>query len=110
MGASHISYDGQFDYLRRCMDSLLSQVSPTDVYVSISFESKYYTRNVRDMFQAYIKKGIKKIKLCKDQKYQMEHLHNLLDEAMKYDLITFCDDDDTYHSTRIAEFNCHYPQ
>ena len=38
----------------------------------------------------------------------MEHIYNLLNEIHKYDLVMFCDDDDTYNEERVQVFVNYY--
>lgn len=91
---SHICYQGQIDLLFKTLESLKHQ--PVDIYVSISFENDAY----KEAFFTKVDNSITVI-VSKEQKYQMKHLFNLLHFAIKYDLVFFCDDDDTYEPNRI---------
>lgn len=97
----HIYYDNQLEMLDKCLQSLCVQSKPTDIYVSISFASEIY----RTQFSTVLRKYENvRFKLSQKQKYQMEHIANLLYEIKDYDMIMFCDDDDSYHPNRVEVF------
>lgn len=100
---SHINYDLQLTYLSKCLESLLCQNEKVDIYVSISYEEKY-REDALIFVDKYKSKGII-FNVENTQKYQMEHIYLLskLIENKWYDLIMFCDDDDTYEYNRIEQ-------
>lgn len=106
---SHISYKGQIELLDNCMSSLLEQkLKPKSIYISISFENDTYKTDFKSILQKYGKTTNPKInfKISKEKKFQMEHLHNIYsnNDVNDYDMLMFCDDDDTYQHHRILEF------
>jgi glycosyltransferase involved in cell wall biosynthesis len=102
--ASHITYDDQLKYLRECISSLLNQTTEVDIYVSISYESKYESK-VRALPGMYQMLPIK-ILIRDTQTSQMNHIRLLTHEfADNHKLIMFCDDDDTYEPHRVEWFN-----
>jgi len=106
---SHISYEGQIILLDKCITSLLEQTMLSDIFISVSFENEIYKKDfTNNILKKYGKTTITKItfKFSKEQKYQMEHLHNIscdIDNRL-YDMFMFCDDDDTYHIERVETF------
>jgi hypothetical protein len=98
--ASHISYDGQIKFLSNAIKSILDNDFKSDIAISISFEDKFKYELV-NLITTY--KTIKWI-LQKDRKYQMEHIYILSKYVDDYDLVMFCDDDDTYNNSRIGAF------
>lgn len=107
--ASHINYKNQLELLDNCLKSLIEQtLKPNTIYVSISFDSEIYIMDFKNILQKYGRMTSPKIcfKISKEQKYQMEHLHNIYAsvDLNNYDMLMFCDDDDTYHSARVHEF------
>jgi hypothetical protein len=105
----HIHYEGQIDLLDKCIKSLLEQTKlPESIYISVSFYNEIYKKDfVNNILQKYGKITMPKItfKFSKEQKYQMEHLHNISSNIdNNYDMFMFCDDDDTYHIQRIEKF------
>lgn len=98
---SHICYTGQINLLLKTLDSLKHQL--VDIFVSISFENDAY----KEEFFTKIDNSFTII-VSKEQKYQMKHLFDLLCYANKYDLVFFCDDDDTYDPERIHIFSMIY--
>ena len=102
---SHINYDGQLTYLDKCLTSLVNQTYKCDIYVAISFELDVY----KTLFaQETLSKFASTVKfvISRTQKFQMEHIHTLLlyTKDKNYDLIMFCDDDDTYTNDRVDVF------
>ena len=86
--ASHITYDNQLKYLRECISSLLNQTTEVDIYVSISYESKYESK-VRAFPDMYQMLPIK-ILFRDTQTSQMNHIRLLTHEfADKHKLIMF---------------------
>lgn len=106
--ASHISYDGQIELLYNCLISLKKQTYKTDIYISISFKNKNYKDIfIKNILENKISENI--IIIMSDiQKYQMEHLYILKTYINEYDLIMFCDDDDTYSINRVENFVNNY--
>ena len=107
--ASHIGYEGQIDLLDNCISSLLEQIfKPKSVYISVSFENDIYKKSFISILQKYGRTTNPKInfKISKEKKHQMEHLHNICSNICvnDYDMLMFCDDDDTYHIERIHCF------
>jgi len=105
----HISYKGQIDLLDKCILSLLEQIlKPNSIYISISFENDVYRMGFRNIETKYTRKTNPKITFIfsKEKKHQMEHLHNIVSKIYvnDYDMLMFCDDDDTYHVQRVACF------
>ena len=106
---SHISYEGQIDLLDKCILSLIEQIlKPKSIYISISFENDTYKTDFKSILHKYGRTTNPKInfKISKEKKYQMEHLHNISSniDVNDYDMLMFCDDDDTYHNDRVAAF------
>jgi hypothetical protein len=96
----HICYDKQLELLSKTLYSLINQSHKTDIYLSISFDNERYL----EMFNNTIKPefhNIIHIMISDTQLYQMEHLDNIRKYVNYYDLIMFCDDDDTYESDRV---------
>lgn len=106
--ASHISNPNRIAYLQECLQSLVSQSVPINIYLSISFA----TDAIRDLTlnRLYADASI----ICPDHlnirvrdrpTSQMRHYWLLCQEiAQKHSWIMFCDDDDTYHVDRTATF------
>lgn len=104
--ASHVTYDLQLQYLRECISSLLNQTTAVDIYVSISYESKYESA-VRELPNKYVFLPIKFV-FRDTQTSQMNHVRLLTNEfAHNHKLIMFCDDDDTYEPHRVELFDRH---
>ena len=104
--ASHVTYDLQLQYLRECISSLLNQTTAVDIYVSISYESKYESE-VRELPNKYVFLPIKFV-FRDTQTSQMNHVRLLTNEfAHNHKLIMFCDDDDTYEPHRVELFDRH---
>ena len=96
---SHICYDGQFELLTKTIMSLKNQTYDSDIFLAISFENDIY----KNIFYETIMNKITDINyiISKTQQYQMEHLYNLSEFINNYDLIMFCDDDDTFEINRV---------
>ena len=90
--------------LEKCLSSLIDQTKKTDIFVSISFSTeKYKLEFAKIILNKYYKNVI--FLFSKERLYQMEHLMQLTKKyAEKYDMIMFCDDDDTYVNYRVDEF------
>ena len=97
---SHINYSDQLMRLETCLDSLINQTVKTDIFVSISFDNDEYKRNFTPILRKY--SSIKFV-LSAKQKFQMEHLFTLSRFSENYDIIMFCDDDDTYNQFRVEQ-------
>lgn len=95
---SHIHYDDQLLRLAECISSLINQSYTSQIHVSISFE---------DRFKSELDKLIRSFPEVEFdihimQKFQMDHIKYLSNKyGTRYDLIFFCDDDDTYHPMRV---------
>jgi hypothetical protein len=105
----HISYEGQLGLLDKCITSLLEQIKlPKSIYISISFDNDIFKNDFKNILQKYGRITTPKItfKISKEKKHQMEHLHNISSniDDNDYDMLMFCDDDDTYHIERVASF------
>ena len=98
--ASHICYDGQCSLLQKSLLSLLNQSLRPDVYLAISFENDRYKQefevNILD-----VHKDINYI-ISSTRQYQMQHILHVKQYVSIYDLIMFCDDDDTYDLKRVC--------
>ncbi len=98
---SHIWYDKQLFYLKRCITSLLQQTYKSDILLSISFENDIY----KQLFYDEIKNNDKYNKIIcfesENQKSQFEHFDFLKKHVKYYDYIVFCDDDDYYYKNRV---------
>lgn len=106
---SHIRYKGQIPLLDNCISSLLEQtLKPNSIYISISFENDTYKADFERILQKYgsIQTPYIHFEISKEKKFQMEHLHHLSSyiNDNDYDILMFCDDDDTYHHERVARF------
>jgi len=104
---THINYEGQTNLLDKCIQSLLNQtILPDSIYISLSFEDKYIN-DIKNIWAKYKKISRIIFKRSKKQKYQMEHLYSIVSNINEgdYDMFMFCDDDDTYHSTRVEELS-----
>ena len=100
--ASHLSNEKRIHYLIECLDSLLKQTLPIEIYLSISFQ----TSQIKDIFF----NNAKLIDLCnkinlitqENKTPQMRHIYLLCPELLKkHSWVMFCDDDDTYEKTRV---------
>ena len=105
----HIGYEGQTNLLDNCISSLLEQIlKPKSIYISISFENDTYKTGFKCILQKYGRTTNPKINfiISKEKKHQMEHLHNISSNISinDYDMLMFCDDDDTYHIERVFTF------
>ena len=98
---SHIYYDDQIERLGRCLHSIYSQTIVPDIFVSISFDNDIYKNNFSKILRKY---PLVKYKISSEQKFQMEHIMILSKFICDYDMIMFCDDDDTYLRFRVEEF------
>eukprot|EP01084_Bolivina_argentea_P039375 72769_1 len=107
--ASHIYYDGQLELLNVCIDSLISQTKHADKLISISFsDMKYKKLFTKKTLMKYGRRKEIKFKFSKQRQSQMQHIANLMKFIKGYNLIMFCDDDDTYHKDRVLKFSeCH---
>lgn len=98
---SHINYSDQIERFDRCLNSLCSQTIIPDIFVSVSFGNDIYKCEFSTLIRKY---PTVKFKLSAVQKFQMEHLKILSVLVTNYDLIMFCDDDDTYLPNRVEIF------
>ena len=98
--ASHIYYDGQLDLLSTCLQSLVEQTKKTDIKVSISFENTTFKQEFLNVLRRY--NASVRFVLSPTQLFQMEHIDKLTKQfANQYEIIMFCDDDDTYKPERV---------
>lgn len=103
--ASHIYYIGQNDLLFNCITHLINQTVLPQVYVSISFENDTFRKEFTNSILRRFTTPITIFEYSNKKLFQMEHIHKLTNKyANKYDLIMFCDDDDTYDKMRIETF------
>jgi glycosyltransferase involved in cell wall biosynthesis len=101
---SHLRYDGQAARLERCIESLVAQTAKADIYLSISWApNQRGAKVVAHLREKFGQCGLT-IKTHDRQHFQLEHIETLMSDAAKYDLVMFCDDDDTYAPTRVALF------
>ena len=99
--ASHIYYPDQLARLDMCLDSIRCQTLLPDILVSVSFANDDYKREFSSIIRKY---PTVKFKLQAQQKYQMEHILTLSLLVNDYDMVMFCDDDDTYLPMRVENF------
>jgi len=97
---SHIYYPDQVIRLDTCLESLCNQTIIPDIFASISFANDTYKRELSTLLRKY---PTVKFKLSAQQKFQMEHLLVLSLFVSDYDMVMFCDDDDTYLPMRVEE-------
>lgn len=101
--ASHIRYDGQLGNLTWCLESLLAQEHVPAICVSISIETSLYKQHFNDRVKQYFPSV--NFHVQKKRLFQMEHIRFLFERyESQYDLILFCDDDDTYAPERVRCF------
>jgi hypothetical protein len=98
---SHIYYADQLGRLNTCLESLYSQTVVPDIFVSISFANDTYKSEFSTLLRKYPNVNFK---VSAKQKFQMEHLYTLSLLVSDYDMIMFCDDDDTYLPIRVEKF------
>eukprot|EP01083_Nonionella_stella_P172786 594045_1 len=81
--ASHVHYKTQIQLLDRCLESLIHQTTPIDIYVSISFGADVYKKEFN---QLILKKYFKVVKftLCAERKYQMKHSNTSMSNTKNY--------------------------
>lgn len=105
---SHLKSASDVSNIYKCLDSLMKQTVVPDIYAAISFAND----SVKQTFTKEVMRNFSNVKYAfsKEQKFQMEHLYNLVRYINNYDLIMFCDDDDTYVDTRVEEFIYYYEQ
>lgn len=103
--ASHINNVKRITYLKTCLDSLLNQTCTCDIYVSISCSHRW--KKIDNVIEKYTKMNIHFL-ISDSIKSQFQHFHNLLPLVMSYDLLMFCDDDDTYDINRVDIFKKQY--
>lgn len=99
---SHIYYSDQLKRLANCLESLSSQTVVPKIFVSISFENDSYKDDFKNILRKYA--TTVHFKISAEQKFQMEHLLILSQYVSDYDMIMFCDDDDTYLPMRVEKF------
>jgi hypothetical protein len=102
--ASHISKPHRIEYLKKCIESLVSQSFSVSIYLSISFENEAIAQQFRETpihvhqrFFLYIRP---------EKTPQMKHIQLVLPELIKNGetWVMFCDDDDRYHPNRTQRF------
>jgi hypothetical protein len=97
--ASHISYNSQLDLLKNCIHSLKKQTMNADIYVCISFENDKYKQTFYE--QIFEQEPDVNFIISSIQQYQMQHIYHVRGYINHYDLVMFCDDDDTYECNRV---------
>lgn len=102
--ASHMSNPKRITYLMECLNSLLTQSLPIEIYLSISFEND----NIRDIFaevyaeQKHLHSELLYIYIKPRKTPQMRHMEELLPLIEnKHHWVMFSDDDDTYEKDRV---------
>jgi len=104
--ASHINYLEKIELLDNCINSLINQTVKPDIFISISFENEILrTKFIDNIFNIYTNINYT---LQDNKTYQIIHYFNLLNKIKDYNLIMFCDDDDTYNIKRVEEFKRAY--
>ena len=106
--ASHISNIKRIYYLVECLQSLIDQTLPCNIYLSISFETchlKHVFINILND-DPFLKTTLLKVFIREQKTPQMRHIQSVLSELEtdKIDWIMFCDDDDTYEENRVSIF------
>jgi hypothetical protein len=104
----HIYYEDQFNLLQKCLQSIRNQSYKCNAYVSISFQNSKYASDAR--MTQIIRENYKFVTfiLSEKQKFQLEHLYQIHKLVQEYDMLMFCDDDDTYKETRVETFVKHF--
>ncbi len=97
--ASHIYYDSQFYLLKTCIESLKKQTVAVDIYVCISFDNEGYKQTFYE--QIFNQEPNVKFIISSIRQYQMQHIYHAKGYMDHYDLVMFCDDDDTYECNRV---------
>jgi hypothetical protein len=102
--ASHISNPRRIPFLVECISSLLQQTCIPKIYLSLSFE----TPVLQDSFLSTPSSSQIHLLLQPQKTSQMRHFQQLMKAILNIpnppEWILFCDDDDTYAPTRVAEF------
>jgi hypothetical protein len=102
MIASHISNPKRVAYLIECLGSLIAQTITIPVYLSISFENEAIKGELeRELESNGLRSHPTLFFLFQEEKTpQMRHFQ-VLSNIVEQQWIMFCDDDDTYDSTRV---------
>lgn len=104
--ASHISNLDRIPYLLECLNSLISQRTPINIYLSISFANediKEKTLNSLYNNTDFVVPEYLNIRVREKKTPQMRHYFLLYQEIVQtHTWIMFCDDDDTYIPDRTA--------
>lgn len=111
---SHIFNDKRIEYLSECLNSLLQQKIPINIFLSISFDNDELKEIVLNIINQLNSKFLK-VFIQNNKTAQMQHIYLLYKEVKdKYKWIMFCDDDDTYKLNRteqiigyISTYNLH---
>lgn len=107
--ASHLSNVIRIPYLIECIQSLLSQQKLIPIYLSISFHNSEIREEYNKQMQIYkvfFHNQFLNIRTRHHKTSQMRHYQLLLQETIttyRPDWIMFCDDDDTYSSSRSED-------
>jgi hypothetical protein len=104
MIASHISNLKRVNYLIECLLSLINQTVVIPVYLSISFNDNNIKNEAIRQFaeHKFFQNDYINIYIREQKTPQMRHFLLLLDVVkLKHDWIMFCDDDDSYETTRV---------
>ena len=109
--ATHITYDNQINLLKNCIQSIINQSEkPNKIFLSISYNKKY-SKEIKILIDYLKNIDIIEVVICIQERLsQMKHWYNIAKTGYinKYDLITFCDDDDTYKNNRIHRLKGYY--
>ena len=104
--ASHISNINRIPYLQECLRSLISQSSPIQIYLSISFATnEIREETLNQIYNDTIQTDHLNIRVREQKTAQMRHyflIHEEIHQLHKW--VMFCDDDDTYHTLRTQQF------
>lgn len=100
---SHIFNKKRIEYLSECLNSLLQQKIPINIYLSISFDNDELKQIVLNIINQLNTK-ILKVFIQNNKTAQMHHIYLLCKEIKDtYKWIMFCDDDDTYENNRSEQ-------
>tara|TARA_B110000967_G_C18896685_1_gene571218 strand:+ start:1014 stop:1964 length:951 start_codon:yes stop_codon:yes gene_type:complete len=100
---SHIFNHKRIQYLSECLNSLLQQEIPINIYLSISFDNNELKQIVLNIINQLNTKLLK-VFIQNNKTAQMHHMYLLHKEFNnKHKWIMFCDDDDTYEINRTKQ-------
>jgi hypothetical protein len=101
--ASHISNTKRIGHLIECLYSLVKQILPINIYLSISFENETLQKEFAVTYSEnpQLQTNFLHMIIRTKKTPQMRHIEQLLTYITnKHHWIMFCDDDDTYHPER----------